>query len=147
MSLDAVVVVVVAAAILATVAAFFSASLRSNQLHAWCAFPCSTCLSSPPFPCVSPPLFFRRWFLEHICTPNTRHSAAKYGFKGKEWAGASEESKHFVRSLLLKNPALRLTAADAQKHGWLKGAEDLSQAPKECADYRNGVTQSLLDFR
>lgn len=73
--------------------------------------------------------------------------AAKFGFKGKAWAGTSESAKHFVRSLLLKSPDLRLTAEGAQKHGWLRGAEDLSQAPRECADFRADVTQSLLDFR
>lgn len=75
-------------------------------------------------------------------------TAAKYGFKGKAWAGrASEPAKHFVRSLLLKSPDLRLTAEGAQKHDWLRGAEDLSQTPRKCAYFRADVTQSLLDFR
>lgn len=74
-------------------------------------------------------------------------TAAKFGFKGKAWAGASEPAKHFVRSLLLKSPDLRLTAEGAQKHNWLRGAEDLSQAPQKCAYFRADVTQSLLDFR
>ena len=74
-------------------------------------------------------------------------AAAKFGFKGKTWAGASELAKHFVRSLLLKTPVLRLTAEGAQNHGWLRGAEDLSQAPQKCAYFCADVTQSLLDFR
>ncbi|CAM9397685.1 unnamed protein product, partial [Hapterophycus canaliculatus] len=48
--------------------------------------------------------------------------SARFGFKGKTWAQSSESSKHFVRSLLLKNSSLRLTAAGAQKHEWLSEA-------------------------
>eukprot|EP00752_Nemacystus_decipiens_P006678 g6005.t1 len=73
--------------------------------------------------------------------------SAKYVFRGKAWAGASESARHFVRSLLLKSPDLRLTAEGAQKHDWLRGAEDLSQTPQKCAYFRADVTQSLLDFR
>ncbi|CAB1110176.1 unnamed protein product [Ectocarpus sp. CCAP 1310/34] len=63
------------------------------------------------------------------------------------WARASEASKHFVRSLLLKSADLRLTAAGAQKHDWLREAEDLSQTPRKDSTFREEVTQSLLSFR
>lgn len=73
--------------------------------------------------------------------------AAKVHFKEKAWVRASEASRHFVRSLLLKSPHLRLTTAGAQKHEWLRGAEDLSQTPQQDARFREEVTQSMLNFR
>jgi len=39
---------------------------------------------------------------------------------GKRWEGISEPAKHFVRSLLRKDPYERLTAAEAAQHAWLK---------------------------
>lgn len=77
-----------------------------------------------------------------------RSPAAKYSFKGKAWAKASEASKHFIRSLLQKRPSLRATAAAAQGHAWLKEAEDKSQAPRTAdPSFVNDVAQSMLDFR
>ncbi|CAN0031766.1 unnamed protein product [Pylaiella littoralis] len=73
--------------------------------------------------------------------------SAKVHFKEKAWVRASEASRHFVRSLLLKSPHLRLTTAGAQKHEWLRGAEDLSQTPQQDARFREEVTQSMLNFR
>ncbi|CBN77927.1 n/a [Ectocarpus siliculosus] len=73
--------------------------------------------------------------------------SGRFVFKGGAWAGASEASKHFVRSLLLKSADLRLTAAGAQKHDWLREAEDLSQTPRKDSTFREEVTRSLLSFR
>eukprot|EP00931_Biecheleriopsis_adriatica_P041481 TRINITY_DN23702_c0_g2_i1.p1 TRINITY_DN23702_c0_g2~~TRINITY_DN23702_c0_g2_i1.p1 ORF type:complete len:1742 (+),score=437.49 TRINITY_DN23702_c0_g2_i1:785-5227(+) len=39
---------------------------------------------------------------------------------GKRWEGISETAKHFVRSLLRKDPYERLAAAEAAQHAWLK---------------------------
>lgn len=39
---------------------------------------------------------------------------------GKRWEAISETAKHFVRSLLRKDPYERLTAAEAAQHAWLK---------------------------
>lgn len=39
---------------------------------------------------------------------------------GKRWECISEEAKHFVRSMLRKDPNERLTAAEAAQHAWLK---------------------------
>jgi len=39
---------------------------------------------------------------------------------GKRWEGISESAKHFVRSLLRKDPYERLAAAEAAQHAWLK---------------------------
>lgn len=52
-----------------------------------------------------------------------------------------------MRSLLLKSADLRLTAAGAQKHDWLREAEDLSQTPRKDSTFREEVTRSLLSFR
>ncbi|CAN0502967.1 unnamed protein product, partial [Laminaria digitata] len=72
---------------------------------------------------------------------------ARFAFPGKSWAGASETSKHFIRSLLLKSPELRLAAAGAQQHAWLKGAEEASQTPRKDSSFREEVTRSMVDFR
>ena len=52
---------------------------------------------------------------------------AKYSLKGPRWAELSEKAKHFVHSLLRKDPNDRLTASEAQEHSWLnwknKGAQ------------------------
>ncbi|CAM9736038.1 unnamed protein product [Ectocarpus sp. 8 AP-2014] len=73
--------------------------------------------------------------------------SGRFVFKGSAWAVASKASKHFVRSLLLKSADLRLTAAGAQKHDWLREAEDLSQTPRKDSTFREQVTRSLLSFR
>ncbi|CAN0151245.1 unnamed protein product, partial [Ectocarpus sp. 12 AP-2014] len=73
--------------------------------------------------------------------------SGRFAFKGSAWARASEASKHFVRSLLLKSADLRPTAAGAQKHDWLREAEDLSQTPRTDSNFREEVTRSLLSFR
>lgn len=39
---------------------------------------------------------------------------------GQRWEGISETAKHFVRSMLRKDPYERLTAAEAAQHAWLK---------------------------
>lgn len=39
---------------------------------------------------------------------------------GKRWEGISETAKHFVKSMLRKDPYERLTAAEAAQHAWLK---------------------------
>eukprot|EP01129_Flabellula_baltica_P008776 TRINITY_DN3515_c0_g1_i1.p1 TRINITY_DN3515_c0_g1~~TRINITY_DN3515_c0_g1_i1.p1 ORF type:complete len:221 (+),score=50.38 TRINITY_DN3515_c0_g1_i1:472-1134(+) len=45
---------------------------------------------------------------------------AKYDFRPKKWKKVSVAGKHFVKSLLTKNPEERLTAKKARKHPWLK---------------------------
>ena len=51
----------------------------------------------------------------------------RYSLKGPRWAELSEKAKHFVHSLLRKDPNDRLTASEAQEHSWLhwknKGAQ------------------------
>merc|ERR1719440_176665 len=55
---------------------------------------------------------------------------AKYSLKGPRWTDISEKAKHFVHSLLRKDPNDRLTASEAQEHSWLnwKKARD-TKAP------------------
>jgi len=39
---------------------------------------------------------------------------------GKRWEGISDSAKHFLRSMLRKDPYERLSAAEAAQHAWLK---------------------------
>ncbi|CAK0833386.1 unnamed protein product, partial [Prorocentrum cordatum] len=46
--------------------------------------------------------------------------SGRFQSTGKRWEGISETAKHFVKSLLRKDPYERLTAAEAAQHAWLK---------------------------
>lgn len=55
---------------------------------------------------------------------------------GKRWEGISESAKHFVRSLLRKDPDERMPAAEATQHAWLKmeSQPKVYSWPKGCPD-------------
>ncbi|XP_046843746.1 serine/threonine-protein kinase H1-like [Xenia sp. Carnegie-2017] len=44
----------------------------------------------------------------------------KYSFEEEPWNAVSDEAKTFIRSLLVVEPAKRLTAAQALKHRWIR---------------------------
>ncbi|CAK0903531.1 unnamed protein product [Prorocentrum cordatum] len=44
----------------------------------------------------------------------------RFQSSSRRWEGISETAKHFVRSMLRKDPYERLTAAEAAQHAWLK---------------------------
>jgi len=50
----------------------------------------------------------------------TAEGVKKVFFSDEAWSGASEELKHFIEALLVRNPEKRITAADALEHPWLK---------------------------
>ncbi|CAE7413270.1 CPK1 [Symbiodinium natans] len=56
------------------------------------------------------------------------------------WEGISETAKHFVRSLLRKDPYERLSAAEAAQHAWLK----MDQAAK--ASWPQGTPDAELEL-
>lgn len=88
--------------------------------------------------------------LLHLAIDQKYHAslpAARYKFAGEIWSIASEDSKHFIRSLLQKTPRLRLTVAQAQEHRWLRKAEEISQEPRGDLQFAEGMMRSLLDFR
>jgi calcium-dependent protein kinase len=47
----------------------------------------------------------------------------KYTLSGPKWEHISEDSKDFIRHLLVYNPAKRMTAEQALKHPWLQRAK------------------------
>jgi len=47
---------------------------------------------------------------------------AEYDFPDPEWTNISQTAKDFIRHLLIKDPAARLTASKALQHEWLKVA-------------------------
>ncbi|KAH7472569.1 putative myosin light chain kinase [Phytophthora ramorum] len=50
----------------------------------------------------------------------TAEGVKKVFFSDEAWSGASENLKHFIEALLVRNPEKRTTAADALEHPWLK---------------------------
>uniref|UniRef100_M4BGT9 Protein kinase domain-containing protein n=1 Tax=Hyaloperonospora arabidopsidis (strain Emoy2) TaxID=559515 RepID=M4BGT9_HYAAE len=49
----------------------------------------------------------------------TVEGVKKVFFSDEAWNGASDDLKHFIEALLVRNPEKRITAADALKHPWL----------------------------
>ena len=65
---------------------------------------------------------------------------------GAAWAAVSDEAKSFVRELLTRDPAARLTVAGAAEHAWLRGsgAGALSDTiADDLARYRKLMRQKL----
>lgn len=50
----------------------------------------------------------------------TADGIKKVFFADETWSKASDELKHFIEALLVRNPEQRITAADALEHPWLK---------------------------
>ncbi|KAL8018404.1 putative protein kinase [Plasmopara halstedii] len=50
----------------------------------------------------------------------TGDGVKKVYFADETWSGASDELKHFIEALLVRNPEQRISAADALEHSWLK---------------------------
>ncbi|POM71459.1 CAMK protein Kinase [Phytophthora palmivora] len=50
----------------------------------------------------------------------TAEGVKKVFFADEAWSGASDDLKHFIEALLVRNPEKRITAADALEHPWLK---------------------------
>eukprot|EP00929_Paragymnodinium_shiwhaense_P046886 TRINITY_DN23838_c0_g1_i1.p1 TRINITY_DN23838_c0_g1~~TRINITY_DN23838_c0_g1_i1.p1 ORF type:complete len:1778 (-),score=399.41 TRINITY_DN23838_c0_g1_i1:81-5414(-) len=50
----------------------------------------------------------------------TKIKAGRFVSTGKRWDGISDPAKHFVRSILRKDPYERLAAQEAIQHAWLK---------------------------
>jgi calcium/calmodulin-dependent protein kinase I len=50
--------------------------------------------------------------------------AGKFEYEDKEWSDISEDAKDFVNKLLVLDPDVRITAADAMKHPWLRVSRD-----------------------
>ncbi|KEP61219.1 UNVERIFIED_CONTAM: calcium-dependent protein kinase CDPK4 [Hammondia hammondi] len=55
----------------------------------------------------------------------------KYNMDGPRWRGISEQAKHFIASLLRRNPEERPSAEEALKHPWLVAAEKEALADTE----------------
>ena len=53
----------------------------------------------------------------------TRVRAGKFSLQDEPWADVSESAKSFVRSMLIYNPAKRMTAEAALNHPWLLSAK------------------------
>lgn len=66
-------------------------------------------------------------------------------FKGNTWKTRSNESKHFVKSLLKVNPKLRLTAVAALKHPWLSKEIDFSDEEPD-AELLSDVKSNLIHY-
>ena len=50
-----------------------------------------------------------------------------------EWADVSNEAKDLVRQLLQFDPARRISAEDALKHGWIKKMASSDRVNKDVA--------------
>jgi serine/threonine protein kinase len=71
--------------------------------------------------------------------------AGRFGIYGKRWEGVSETAKHFLHSLLRKDPYERLSASEAQQHAWL-GMEDTAKrvAQGKVSNPEAAIDQSVI---
>ncbi|XP_051140816.1 calcium-dependent protein kinase 28-like isoform X1 [Andrographis paniculata] len=61
----------------------------------------------------------------------------KPDFKRKPWPNISDAAKDFVKKLLVKNPAARLTAAQALSHPWVREGGEASEIPLDISVLSN----------
>ncbi|CAM6100741.1 unnamed protein product [Calypogeia fissa] len=61
----------------------------------------------------------------------------KPDFKDKPWPSISASAKDFVKKLLVKDPRLRLTAAQALSHPWVRDGGDASDMPLDISVLSN----------
>eukprot|EP00921_Rhytidocystis_pertsovi_P019108 GHVQ01030294.1.p1 GENE.GHVQ01030294.1~~GHVQ01030294.1.p1 ORF type:complete len:864 (-),score=164.49 GHVQ01030294.1:233-2824(-) len=66
---------------------------------------------------------------------------AAFSFQGQRWLGISEDARHFISQLLLKNPEARLSAEAALQHRWLNPTTDIKDTEIDTA-----VLKSMLRF-
>lgn len=67
-----------------------------------------------------PPFYHENTTHKHILVLR-----AQYDFNDPVWATVTESAKSLVQSLLTKDPAARLTAADVVVHPWVRPAPHL----------------------
>jgi serine/threonine protein kinase len=65
-------------------------------------------------------------------------ATAKYSFSANEWAGISDEAKSFISSLLVVDPAKRLTASGAMQHSWI-----VDECSKSCTSNNEKYNDSI----
>jgi len=65
---------------------------------------------------------------------------ARFDFPSPDWDGISESAKDFICSLLRKDPAKRLTAAEAYQHAWIQ--EMTKQHGKRGRNLRSSIVFS-----
>lgn len=68
---------------------------------------------------------------------------AKPVFDKKEWKGISQEAKDLLKGLILRDPTLRTTAADALRNPWLQTS---SEGQEEESALTGGVVKNLKCF-
>mmetsp|Transcript_34183 Transcript_34183/g.59790 ORF Transcript_34183/g.59790 Transcript_34183/m.59790 type:complete len:487 (-) Transcript_34183:4193-5653(-) len=73
-----------------------------------------------------------------------RIKISEYSFDGPEWETVSEAAKNFIRRLLNKNPATRISASEALQDPWL--VQNAHRNPLE-AEIRANTLSQLQSFR
>jgi calcium-dependent protein kinase len=68
--------------------------------------------------------------------------AGKYRFKEEKWRGISEHAVNFVKSLMVVDTSVRLTAQQALEHPWMKGEAQMH----ETAGVDSEVVSSMLAY-
>eukprot|EP00927_Polykrikos_kofoidii_P049209 TRINITY_DN43304_c0_g1_i1.p1 TRINITY_DN43304_c0_g1~~TRINITY_DN43304_c0_g1_i1.p1 ORF type:complete len:1767 (-),score=274.93 TRINITY_DN43304_c0_g1_i1:68-5302(-) len=66
----------------------------------------------------------------------------RFASGGKRWESISESAKHFVRSILRKDPYERLTSVEAAQHAWLK----MERQPKASFSWPKGNIDAELEL-
>jgi len=69
---------------------------------------------------------------------------ARLAFDKKEWKHVSPEAKQMIRSLLLRDPCLRMSASDALQHQWINQA--MQYSTEDQANITSVVASNLRGF-